>query len=123
MFGPGDVVAFHSDIANKRKYHLCLSQGGHFFFINTPKDPPYEGDLIVPCTEISCLNPTESGNSAISCSMVVVQTNAELRANGADKLGTVSNATLKKVLAFVETNDALTDEERDLVLDGLGDWI
>lgn len=123
MFQPGDVIWFRSSEANKPKYHLCVSLGGHYLFLNSPKTRSYPGDFIVPCTEIPVVPATPSGNSIISCSLVLHETDADLRRLRAQKRGSISHDLLKRLITFVEQTPVLSDEDRDKVLDGLGDWI
>lgn len=51
------------------------------------------------------------------------KTNAQLKAAKAVCLGSVSVSLLRKVLQFVEDSPVLSDEEKDQILDGLGDWL
>ena len=86
MFKPADVVRFHSIVANKKKYHLCLNLNGKFLLINSPKSKIFRGDFVVSCSEIDCLPPTESGKSVISCSLLISMTDAELKHLKAERL-------------------------------------
>lgn len=123
MFNPGDVVSFHSKLAGKVKHHLCVNINGHFLFLNSPKSKVYPADLLVDCSEISCIPATANGQSIVSCNMVVTMTDAQLRAAGARRRGVISRELLLKILTFVENTTVLSDEEKAKVLDGLGDWL
>lgn len=123
MFEPGDVVEFYSDVAGKPKYHLCLSLDACYFFMNSPKARAYPGDMIIPCAEVPFLPATPSGDSIVSCSMLLRFTEDELIFYGARKRGRVSNAILLQLLQFVENSTVLSDEDKAIVLMGLGDWI
>ena len=123
MFKPGDVVQFYSLGAQKQKYHLCLSLRGKFLYINSPKPRTFRGDFVVSCDEIPCLETTTSGKSVISCSMVLTLSDAELTHHGARKLGSVSRALLIDLIKFVEASPVLSAEDRDAILDELGDSI
>lgn len=123
MFKPGDVVHFYSTVAGKRKYHLCLSLRGRFLFVNSPKAKVYKGDFVVPCSSMSFLTATESGKSVISCSTVVKMTDSELRHIKAERLGSIENKYLFDLVKFVEVSPVLTPEEKDAILDELGDSI
>ena len=122
MFSPGDVIHFYSREAAKDKYHLCISFDGHFLFLNSPKKKTYPGDFIVPCKELPC-PPTPSGESIISCSLVMKKTDAVLQACGAQNLGQVSSNLLSRLSAFVKSSPVLTDEEKEAFYEAAGDWI
>lgn len=123
MFSPGEVVRFRSYVAGKTKYHLCISIRGAFLFVNSPKEKTYAGDFIVSCTEFPFLEPTESGKSVISCSLLVKMTEAELSHTRACCIGKVSPKLLREVIKFVEGSPVLSPEDKDFVLDELGDWV
>lgn len=123
MFGAGDIVAFESIEAGKRKYHLCISFDGHYLFLNSPKQQVYPGDLVVDCCEFPFLTPTPNGKSIISCNLVMKKTDAELAAVGARCLGKASSALLSTLIKFVVASPILTQEEKDAILEAAGDWV
>jgi hypothetical protein len=93
MFKPADVVRFHSIIAGKEKYHLCIGMRGLFLFINSPKPRMRRGDFVVPRSALPFLEPTETGKSIISCSTIVRMTDGELRHVQAKRLGSLLGTT------------------------------
>ena len=123
MFAAGDVIAFESIEAGKRKYHLCISLDGHYVFLNSPKVLVYAGDYVVPCTEIPGVPVTPSGKSIISCTLVMQKSDADLKAAKAKKLGTVKKQLLIDLAKFVMLSPILTDEEKEAFLAAAGDWI
>jgi hypothetical protein len=123
MFKPGDVVKVFSDSADKTKYHLCVSLNGCFLFLNSPKVRTYPGDCVVDCTELPFLPPTASGKSIISLSVVLRITPAQLQRARAQLVGRASLDLLKMIVGEIENSPLLSDEDRDAVLDGLGDWL
>ncbi len=123
MFKPGDVVRFHSYVAGKTKYHLCISLSGGFLFLNTYRNRSFSGDLVVPCSEIACLPPTESGKSVVSCSLIIRMDAEALNHGKATKLGVVNNSLLLDIIKYIEVSPVLSGEDKDFVLDGLGDWL
>jgi hypothetical protein len=120
MHSPGDVVLFWSDEADKEKYHLCISLNGKYLFVNSPKKRLYPGDLILPCSDFPFLDPTVDGNSIISCTLIVGQPPKNKRAV---VKGKVSSDVLLKIIAFVEDCAVIGAEDRDAILNGLGDWV
>jgi hypothetical protein len=110
MFSPGDVVWFLSGEANKPKFHLCINREGHFLFINSPKKKAYPPDFNIPCSDLPFLDPTPE------------ETAQELRSCKAKKKGTVSNKILLRLIAFVDKTPVLSEEEKDVILEGLADW-
>jgi hypothetical protein len=120
---PGDVVGFHSDIAGKHKFHLCICPTGKFLFLNSPKARSYPGDFHVPCSEIP-LDPTPEGYSVISCTPPMTISDAELARLGAKtKDRRVSSQVLRDLLEFVESLTTLSQDEKDEIIDGLADWL
>jgi hypothetical protein len=122
MFSPGDVVRFFSDTAGKRKFHLCISVIGDYLFINSPKRRTYPSDFVIPCTDIPCIPPTDSGYSIISCSLLISMSDWRLKKLQAQKLGTIDVRILKKLIAFVENSPVLSPGEKNSIIGGLGDW-
>lgn len=123
MFKPGNVVSFYSNVAGKRKYHLCLSLHGCFLFINTPKKKVFSGDFVVPCSTMPFLTATETGRSIISCSTLIRMTDAELRHLNAQCLGSISFDILRDLIRFVEESPVLSPEDKDAILDELGNSV
>ena len=123
MFALGDVIRFASIEAGKVKYHLCISLEGHFLFINSPKLITYPGDYLVPCNELPFLAPTPSGQSIISCTLVMKKSDSELRRCGAKKIGSVSLGVIRGLVQFVKLSPVLTEEEKDAFYEAAGDWI
>lgn len=123
MFTVGDVIRFYSDEAEKQKYHLCISFENHFLFLNSPKKQVYPGDFVVPCTDIPCLPATESGNSIISCTLIMRKSEAELSTLKAQKIGSVSMELITRLGRFVRASPVLSDDEKDAFCEAAGDWI
>lgn len=123
MHIPGEVVLFWSGTAGKEKYHLCISLAGRYLYLNSPKARVYEGDLVLPCTDFPFLDPTISGESIVCCSLVLAPSAENLRSRRMETKGTVGSAVLMKIVEFVESSDVIADDERDQILDGLGDWL
>jgi hypothetical protein len=122
MFSVGDVIGFYSRAAGKHKFHLCISLNGHYLFVNTQDHRAFHASCVFPCSDFPFLSPTESGLSAVSCSIIMKMTDADLRRCGAVKKGSVSPVVLKKIIEFVRTTDAIPDEDRDEFLETVGDW-
>lgn len=123
MFKPGDVIKFYSEAAGYKKYHLCLSLDACCFFMNSPRTKTFPGDMIISCDDVPFLPKTDSGDSIISCSTLLKFTEAELVGYGAKKVGAVSTEILTRVLEFVENSPVLADEDKEVVIAGLGDWV
>lgn len=123
MLVPGNVISFWSEEADKHKHHLCVSQDGYFLFVNSPKDRTYPGDLVLPCADFPFLDPTPSGNSIISCSLLMRRTQADLQRLQARLRGRVAVSVLQKLFDFIEDNPVLSEEEREPIMGGLGDWL
>lgn len=123
MFRPGDVVEFYSVHAGKRKYHLCLNVDGHYLYVNSDKRRTFAGDFVIACSEMPFLPPTSNGKSNISCTIIFRMSDADLRANQAKKKGSVSVELMRRLLAFAENSTVLSEEDKRIIVDGLGDWV
>ena len=51
------------------------------------------------------------------------KTDAELRALQAEKKGRCATSLLTKIVGFAENCDALSDDDKERVINGLADWI
>lgn len=122
-YSPGDIVRFHSSHAGKKKYHLCVSVGGYFIFVNSKKRKTFAGDFVIPCTELPFLTPTKSGHSTISCTLIFNMSPRELRTKGAKKMGSISRELMTQLLSFAENSVVLTEEDKEIIVNGLGDWV
>jgi len=67
--------------------------------------------------------PTDNGDSIISVTQIVHFSDQELKRMRATKKGSVPIALLRDLLAFVENTTVLSQADKDLLLDGLGDWL
>ena len=117
-YAAGDVIGFYSEVASKHKFHLCVG-GCHFLLLNSPKTRQFPGDLVVRCSEIPCLEPTATGKSVVSCSMVVTMTESELVHCRASKKGVAEVSLLPDLAKFIEASPVLSQDDKDKVLDGL----
>lgn len=123
MHNPGDVVHFWSIEANKPKYHLCVSLGGHYLLLNSPNSIIYEGNLALPCSDFPFLAPTPTGETVICCTLVLAPSARTLAKVKPVVKGTVSRAVLLKIVSFVEDCDALSEDDREAILAGLDGWL
>lgn len=123
MHKPGEVVLFWSNSAGKEKYHLCISLAGRYLYLNSPKKKAYEGDLLLPCTDFPFLPVTDTGQSVVCCTLVLAPSADEMKSRRVEVKGSVGSDVLLRIIEFVESSDAIADDERDQILDGLGDWL
>lgn len=71
-------------------------------------------------TELPCMPASPTGQSVISCSMIVRASQRQLRLFDAEHVGSIPIEAVRKLHAFVETPvTTLTRPERELVLAGL----
>ena len=73
MYDVGDIVLFYSNVAQKKKYHICLikpsiEQAGLFLFLNSKN--PFNDSLAIDCGRLPELRPTQSGQSYICCAQI-----------------------------------------------------
>ena len=67
--------------------------------------------------------PTPSGQSIISCTLVMKKTDSELRRCNAKKVGSVSLDVIRGLVKFVRSSPVLTDDEKDAFFEAAADWI
>lgn len=120
---PGEVYLLHSQDAGKKKFHLCIHINRGFLYLNSPKVKIHPGDLILPNSEFPFLPPTETGDSIISCNLALKFTPSEFMSWRPKLKGCVSTSVLHQILEFVEATPAMSEEDKEFVLDGLGDWL
>lgn len=122
MFAVGDVIEMFSPQAGKTKYHLCvceIEEGGvaKFFFLNSGSG--YEGDFIVRDTEIPCLPPSPTGESVISCSILLRFNEKQLKLWNARKLGELDGGIVARLISFLAVNRALSREDKTTAIANL----
>lgn len=122
MFRPGDVIKCESEHAPYPKWHLCVSDEGHFVYLNSPKAKAWPGDYPIDAAEVPFIPPHPSGQSIISCRNVMLKTAADLKAANATLEGRLSSAVLTELLIFVDGNPVMAEEDQEKMLNGLGDW-
>lgn len=111
----------HTHVGDKRKFHLCVSVAGAFLLLNSFKGRDYAGSIVVDNAEFPFLRPTATGKSVVNCSMVLRLSKSELR--GIEVLGSASRALMQRIFAEAEGSEVLTDEDRNDIIAGLGDWL
>ena len=124
MFSTGDVVSFYSDMAKKRKYHLCIGVSGYFLFINSPK--PHRDlatDFKVDAVHLPFLEARPEGYSIISCSVVVEMDRTELLRNKASRLGSVPKSVMRELFKFIDASKVIEPDTKETILEHLADWL
>ena len=119
---PGEVWRFDSGFAKYPKFHLCVSEDLYFLLINTPTEGGFPGDLRVPNKVFPFLEPTACGTSIICCNRLVDGETQLLPGTRPKLVGSVPKSVMVELVTFLEQTDAITDEERDLALEGLLDY-
>jgi hypothetical protein len=122
MPDPGDVIGCFNAEADKHKFHLCVCPTGKYLFLKSPKKHAFPGDFNVPCSDVP-LTPTPEGYSIISCTHLVVMTDADLKKLNPTAKGRVKPKVLKDLIKFVEITQVLSDEDKEAIISGLADWI
>ena len=122
MYKPGDIIGFYSDDAGKHKYHICVSYDGDFLFLNTPRKRR-KGNLYVPCSRVPGIEPTDCGESEISCTLVIRKTDSELRSSKSKWRGESKADLLQEIFDFVEDNEAISENDRKRIAGGLADYL
>lgn len=125
MKNPGDVVWFRNPFAGKGKHHLCVNVGGRYLYLSSVRhgQKTYTDAFRYSCSETPFLPDTETGEAKVSCSTVLSMSDNDLKVYGAKHKGRVTKEFMMNVYEFVETCDAIADEDRETILSGLDDWL
>lgn len=116
MFEVGEIVEIFAPTAGKKKYHLCVCSANEhgvqgFLFINSGQG--YDADFVLDDAQISCLPLSPTGNSVISCSLIVKYTSHQLGVYRARKLGSLDRSIALLLATFIETTRALPKSDRE----------
>ncbi|MCB1528245.1 MAG: hypothetical protein KDJ45_11140 [Hyphomicrobiaceae bacterium] len=116
MFDVGDIVQIYAPTAGKNKYHLCVCCANvdgveKFLFINSGSG--YKADFVVKDGEIDGLPKSPTGDSIISCSIVVRHNQQQLKLYKAKKLSVIKTTTAKKLILFISESNALPLRQRE----------
>lgn len=119
MYEVGDVVRFHSAVAGKEKFHLCLGRTEHdaifvFLFLNSGSG--YQGDCVFDDGEIPGLPRSTTGKSVVSFSMLVRIREDKLAVFGATKTGAIDAHLAGELVAFAKGVKSLTRKEQMFVI-------
>lgn len=122
MYEVGDVVRFHSAIAGKEKFHLCLGRTEHdaifaFLFLNSGFG--YKGDCILDDGAIPGLPKSPTGKSVVSFSMLVRIREDKLPIYGAIRTGAIDAHLAGELAAFAKEVRSLTRQEQMFVVSAL----
>jgi len=122
MFEVGDIVRIYAPMAGHTKYHLCISVGSNggtsqFLFLNS--NPEYESSFPVPCARVPCIQPSDTGVTVFSFSILPRYTYDQLRFYNAAKLGRLTKELAIELLEFAATVQTFTRPEKKMVLDAL----
>lgn len=122
MYDVGDVVRFHSTIAGKEKFHLCLGRTEHgpvfaFLFLNSGSG--YKGDCILDDGQIPGVPKSPTGKSVVSFSLLVRVREEKLPAFGATKTGKIDANLAGELAAFAKGVKSLTRQEQVFVVSAL----
>jgi len=119
MYEVGDVVRFHSPIAGKEKFHLCLGCTENetifaFLFLNSGTG--YKGDCVLDDGQIVGLPTSPTGKSVVSFSLVVRMREDKLAMFGATKVGAIDAHLAGELAAFAKSTRSLTRQEQAFVV-------
>lgn len=122
MYEVGDVVRFHSTIAGKEKFHLCLGRTENetifaFLFLNSGSG--YKGDCVLDDGQIPGLPRSPTGKSIASFSLLVRVREDKLPILGATKTGAIDAHLAGELAAFAKGVRSLTRQEQNFVVSAL----
>ena len=118
MYEVGDIIRFHSTIAGKEKFHICLGRTEHetilaFLFLNSGSG--YKGDCVLDDGQIPGLPKSPTGKSVVSFSQLVRVREDKLAIFGATKTGAIDANLAGELVAFAKGVRSLTRQEQVFV--------
>ena len=124
MFNAGDIVHYHSAIAGKGKYHLCIlvgcENGVHeFLFINS--EHKYDGDCVFTDGDIPGLPESRTGQTIGGFSQIVRVKAEKMALWDPVVKGTVSTNVIEKLLEHARIVRTLNRKDREKVINALSD--
>lgn len=122
MYEAGDVIRFHSTIAGKEKFHLCLGRTEHetifaFLFLNSGSG--FKGDCVLEDGQIPGLPKSPTGKSVVSFSLLVRVREVKLPVLGATKTGAIDAHLAGELASFAKAVRSLTRQEQAFVVSAL----
>lgn len=122
MYEVGDIIRFHSTIAGKEKFHICLGRTEHeaifvFLFLNSGSG--YKGDCVLDDGQIPGLPKSPTGKSVVSFSQLVRVKEDKLTVLGATKTGAIDANLAGELAAFAKGVRSLTRQEQVFVTSAL----
>ena len=113
---PGDIIAFLSPIAGKRKYHLHLGTDEHgavlvFLFINSRSRG---ADLVLENSDLPMLPPNATGESCVGLSLLLRVRPERLAALQPQTMGSIGAALAARIARAAAQSPALTSAEKAL---------
>jgi len=118
VFVPGEVVKVRSvqvaKQAPKPKYHLCIcGHQGYYFFINSRS---WQDSFQITKAELPALPKPQSH---IACNTLLPITDEYMAENRAGSVGRLSKNVIVRLIEHIDACDVLTEEEKEIVIDGL----
>jgi hypothetical protein len=122
MYEAGDVIRFHSPIAGKEKFHLCLGRTDNetifaFLFLNS--NFGFKSDCVLDDGQIPGLPKSPTGKSVVSFSLLVRVKEDKLAIFGATKTGAIDPHLAGELAAFAKEVRSLTQQEKAFVISAL----
>lgn len=118
LFRPGEVILVQSDQAagyrTRLKYHVCVcGYRGRYFFVNSRS---WAGSFEITNAEFPNL---PNDRSFIACNTLLKVSDDYMRVNGASSVGALSREIVGSLIEHIENCDVMTDEEKEVAIDGL----
>lgn len=118
FFQPGEVILVESDQAagykTRKKYHVCVcGYRGRYFFINSKT---WDGSFLITHAELAALPNSES---FIACNSLLKVSDEYLKEKNATSIGNLPHDVIDRLLEHIENCEVLTNEEKEIAIDGL----
>ena len=122
MYEAGDIIRFHSTIAGKEKFHLCLGRTEDetifaFLFLNSGSG--FKGDCVLDDGQIPGLPKSPTGKSVVSFSLLVRVREDKLSVLRATKTGAIDAHLAGELASFAKAVGSLTRQEKAFVVSAL----
>jgi hypothetical protein len=116
-FALGDVVSIYAPAVGYTKYHLCLGYNDTgiccFLYLNSWSG--YQADLSFDCARFPMIDPSTTGKTIVSLSLIVRYTARQLELYKAKKLGEIDKTVAAEIHTFSKTVKALSRPDKAFV--------
>ncbi len=116
-----EIVFVMAPSVGYRKYHICLGPNdqGTFLFLFLNSENEFENDCVFMCSDFPNLEPSRSGESVVSFSVLPRFTAIQLQLHNAVSLGMISKPVAQVLRAYLQTTKSLSRPHKNFAVAAL----